>query len=62
MNSTEPCAGLDLQPRMLGERGMELLIGQVLRNECGAPEMPMATTVLATWKDGPSLVTRKALT
>jgi DNA-binding LacI/PurR family transcriptional regulator len=62
MNSTEPCAGLDLQPRMLGSRGMELLIGQVLRNECGAPDMPMATTVLATWKDGPSLAMRKALT
>jgi len=55
LNSTEPCAGLDLQPSLLGARGMELLIGQVLRNECGAPELPMTTTVPAAWVDGPTL-------
>lgn len=55
LNSPEPCAGLDLQPRLLGARGMELLIGQVLRNECGAPELPMTTTVPAAWVDGPTL-------
>lgn len=55
MNSAEPCAGLDLQPRLLGARGIELLIGQVLRNECGAPELPMTTTVPAAWVDGPTL-------
>ncbi len=55
MNNTKPCSGLDLQPRLLGARGMELLIGQVLRNECGAPEMPMTTTVPAAWLDGPTL-------
>lgn len=55
MNSTTPCAGLDLQPRLLGARGMELLIGQVLRNECGAPELPMTTTVPAAWVDGPTV-------
>jgi LacI family transcriptional regulator len=54
-NSTTPCAGLDLQPRLLGVRGMELLISQVLRNECGAPEQPMTTTVPATWMDGPTV-------
>lgn len=55
MNSTKPCAGLDLQPRLLGARGIELLIGQVLRNECGAPELPVTTTVPAAWVDGPTL-------
>jgi len=55
MNSTEPCAGLDLQPGLLGARGMELLIGQVLRNECGAPDLPMTTTVPAAWVDGPTV-------
>jgi hypothetical protein len=38
---------------------MELLIGQVLRNECGAPDMPMTTTVPAVWTEGPTLVQRK---
>jgi DNA-binding LacI/PurR family transcriptional regulator len=59
MNMTTPCSGLDLQPRLLGARGMELLIGQVLRNECGAPDMPMTTTVPAAWRDGPTLVKHK---
>lgn len=55
MNSATPCAGLDLQPRLLGVRGMELLISQVLRNECGAPDQPLTTTVPAAWVDGETL-------
>lgn len=55
MNSKTPSAGLDLQPRLLGARGMEQLIGLVLRNECGAPELPVTTTVPAAWVDGPTL-------
>ncbi len=55
MNSPVPCAGLDLQPRLLGLRGIELLISQVLRNECGAPDQPTITTVPAAWVDGPTL-------
>lgn len=50
-----PCAGLDLQPRLLGARGIELLIAQVLRNEQGVPEVPSTTTVPAAWIDGPTL-------
>jgi LacI family transcriptional regulator len=55
MNSPTPCAGLDLQPRLLGIRGIELLISQVLRNESGAPDQPTTTTVPAAWVDGPTL-------
>ena len=58
LNSTANVSGLDLQPRLLGVRGMELLINMVLRNECGAPEQPMTTTVPAAWQDGETL--RKA--
>jgi DNA-binding LacI/PurR family transcriptional regulator len=50
-----PCAGLDLQPRLLGARGMELLVAQVLRNEQGVPDVPSTTTVPAAWVDGPTL-------
>lgn len=60
MNSTEPCAGLDLQPGLLGARGIELLIGQVLRNECGSPKRPMITTVPAEWVEGPTVRQRSA--
>lgn len=55
LNSKEPCAGLDLQPHLLGVRGMELLINMVLRNEWGAPEQPMTTTVPSVWRDGPTV-------
>lgn len=55
MNSTMPCAGLDLHPRLLGVRGMELLISQVLRNECGAPDQAMTTTLPTAWVDGPTV-------
>ncbi len=57
MNSEEPCAGLDLQPRLLGARGAELLISQVLCNETGSPELPMTTVLPSAWVDGPTLRT-----
>jgi DNA-binding LacI/PurR family transcriptional regulator len=52
---TRPCAGLDLQPRLLGARGAELLIAQLQRNETGIPEWPSTTTTPARWTDGPTL-------
>ena len=55
LNSADPCAGLDLQPRMLGVRGVELLISQVLCNEVGAPDVPMTTVLPASWVDGPTV-------
>lgn len=55
LNSEKPCAGLDLQPRLLGMRGAELLISQVLCNEVGAPEVPMTTVLPASWVDGPTV-------
>lgn len=54
-----PCAGLDLQPRTLGARATELLIGQLQRNETGIPEWPSTTTIPARWRDGPTLRPRK---
>jgi DNA-binding LacI/PurR family transcriptional regulator len=53
--NSEVCAGLDLQPRLLGARGIELLIAQLHRNEYGVPEHPSTTTIAATWVDGPTL-------
>lgn len=52
---TRPCAGLDLQPRLLGARSAELLIAQLQRNETGIPEWPSTTTTPARWTDGPTL-------
>jgi LacI family transcriptional regulator len=52
---TFPCAGLDLQPRILGARAVELVAGQILRNEFGVPAWPSHTTVRARWIEGPSV-------
>jgi len=57
-SNTKPCAGLDLQPALLGARGVELLIAALHRNDCGVPEHPSTTTIPAIWVDGPTL--RKA--
>lgn len=51
----QPCAGLDLQPRAIGRRGMDLLTGQVMRNEFGPPEPPMCSLLPANWVPGPSV-------
>ena len=55
MVNTIPCAGLDLQPWLLGVRGVELLIAQIHRNEYGVPNIPSTTTIPAAWVDGPTL-------
>lgn len=55
LNGEAPCAGLDLLPSLLGARGVELLISQVLCNEVGAPEVPMTTVIPSAWVDGPTV-------
>ncbi len=54
-SNTRVCAGLDLQPGLLGERGVELLIAALHRNDCGVPDHPSTTTIPAKWVDGPTL-------
>jgi DNA-binding LacI/PurR family transcriptional regulator len=54
-SNTQPCAGLDLQPSLLGARGVELLIAALHRNDCGVPDHPSTTTIPAIWVDGPTL-------
>jgi DNA-binding LacI/PurR family transcriptional regulator len=56
-----PCAGLDLQPRVLGARAAELLVAQLQRNETGIPEWPVNTTLPARWIDGPTIRRNPAL-
>ena len=51
-----PCAGLDLQPGLLGARSAELLIAQLQRNERGIPTPASITMIPALWRDGPTLV------
>ena len=53
--SVDPVAGLDLQPKIIGERGMELLVSLIYSNKTGIPEMPSNTTIPSAWVDGPTL-------
>ncbi|MGH8021453.1 MAG: hypothetical protein ACREIA_24865 [Opitutaceae bacterium] len=53
--SEKKVAGLDLQPRLIGSRAMELIIAQLHRNEYGIPETASTTTIPAAWTDGPTL-------
>ncbi len=55
LERSNACAALDLQPRVLGARAVELVIGQILRNEFGIPEWPSRTTVEARWIEGPTV-------
>jgi LacI family transcriptional regulator len=54
-NNVIPCAGLDLQPSVIGARGIELLIGQLFRNEYGVPAKPSTTTIPGMWVEGATL-------
>lgn len=55
LNRTAPCAALDLQPRIIGARAVEMVIGQILRNEFGVPAWPSRTTIQARLLEGPTI-------
>lgn len=55
VHATEPCAGLDLTPHLIGARAAEILIAQLHRNERGLAQQRGLTTLPSTWVDGPTL-------
>jgi LacI family transcriptional regulator len=50
-----PCAGLDLQPHLVGSLALEQVAAQIHRNEFGIPTVPLATAIAARWNDGPTV-------
>lgn len=54
MMSEVPVSGLDLQPQLIGRRGIELLVAQLHRNSYGIPETASTMTIPAKWIDGPT--------
>ena len=42
-----PCAAIDQQPRLIGARAVEMVVGQLLRGEIGLPANPCNTSVPA---------------
>lgn len=53
--SDADCAGFDGQPRLVGARGIEQVIAQLLRYEFGRPSFPLSTIVPGLWVDGPTI-------
>lgn len=53
--SSEPVSGLNLGPREIGMRAMELLIGKLHRNDYGMSDIQMTATIPAQWIDGPTM-------
>jgi LacI family transcriptional regulator len=49
------CAALDHQPREIGARAAELVVGQVIHNESGPPAQPSLTSIPARWVEGPTI-------
>lgn len=59
LNWTErsvPCAGLDLQPALLGAAAVESVVAQLQRNEHGVPAHPKTITLAARWVEGPTII------
>ncbi len=54
-NSSDP-AGIDQQSRLVGATAIDLLIGQIHRNEQGLPLHPMLTLIPGIWADGPTVL------
>jgi len=49
------CAALDHQPREIGARAAELVVGHVIHNEYGPPPKPSLTSIPARLIEGPTL-------
>ena len=52
-------SGIDLQPRLLGARSVELVVGQLMRHDRGVPELASNTLIPSRWIDGATLARRK---
>lgn len=48
-------AGIDLQPRFIGQRVVEMLVANLLADRRGIPAVHSAATVNSRWVDGPTV-------
>lgn len=55
LHRTRLAAALDLQPRIIGAHGIDLITAQLNRNERGVPASPARTTIAPRWVDGPTV-------
>ncbi len=55
LRASLPCAALDHQPREIGARAAELVVGHVIHNESGPPAQPSLTSIPTRWIEGPTV-------
>lgn len=53
-----PCAGIDLQPDLIGRRSAEAVIANLQQNDLGVPATSTVLSVAGKWMDGPTLARR----
>lgn len=53
-----PCAGIDLQPGVIGRRSAEAVIANIQQNDFGVPDSPAVLCVAGKWVEGPTLQPR----
>lgn len=54
-------AGVDQQPQKVGSATVDLVIGQLLKNEFGLPNPAKTVTIEGLWVDGPTALNKKSL-
>jgi DNA-binding LacI/PurR family transcriptional regulator len=59
-SSTPEIAGMNQHNDVVGEAAVDLLVGQIYRQEVGAAPFPRATMIGATWMDGSSVMQKKS--
>ena len=52
-------SGIDLQPRLLGMRAVELVVTQLMHHDRGVPQFASNTLIPSRWIDGATLARRK---
>lgn len=57
-HSVGQVAGMMQNNRALGASAMDVLTGQLFRNEIGVPATPQVTLIKGTWTDGPTMAPR----
>jgi LacI family transcriptional regulator len=51
-------AGMHQNNTLIGAAGIDMLVGQLHRNEIGLPSFPKASLIESTWMDGPTIARR----
>jgi LacI family transcriptional regulator len=51
-------AGIDQQPRIVGRAAVDMVVGQIHRNERGVPDHPTVLEVQPDWRDGATAARR----